>query len=127
MGMKKSVKEEVVKQFWKSIYVVLRDRYAVKGGIVIPNFCSIKPNTLAIEKRKDDPTKTVEYRLFLEDWGENVKKMKRKNPRKTDIEVLDKEEVINRYGSIEGWYKNPDGKYERRMKRTKKRNSDDVQ
>lgn len=124
--MKRNVKEEVVRQFWKSIYVLLRDRYAIKGGIVIPNFCTIKPNVLAIEKRKEDPTKSESYRSFLEDWGENVNRMKRKNPVKTDIEVLDMDEVLVKYGSLEGWYKNPEGKYERRLKRTKKRKSDDV-
>lgn len=124
--MKRSVKEEVIRQFWKSVYVVLRDRYAVKGGIVIPNFCTIKPNELAIEKRKDDETKTESYRSFLEDWGENVKRMRRKRPVVTDIEVLDMEEVLSKHGSLEGWYKNPEGKYERRLKRTKKQKSDDI-
>lgn len=125
--MKQELKEEVVKQFWKSIYVVLRDRYAVKGGIVIPNFCSIKPNESGIAKRKMDPTRMESYRLFLEDWEKNVQGMKRKRRGKSEVEILDKNDVILTYGSLEGWLLNSEGKYERIVKRTKKRNQDDVQ
>lgn len=125
--MNRELKEEVVKQFWKSIYNVLRDRYAVKGGIVIPNFCSIKPNESGIAKRKMDPTRMESYRLFLEDWEKSVQNMKRKKRGKAEIEILKKEEVISIYGGLEGWLLNPEGKYERIMKRTKKQNRDDIQ
>jgi hypothetical protein len=124
MRKKRTVEEEVVQQFWKSMYLLMRDRFAVSGGIVIPHFCSIQPNESGIIARKNNPHKSEAYRTFLADWEESVIKSQRKRPVKQQVEIRDREDVLAEYGSLDGWICNPDGKYERTVKRTKNRNHD---
>jgi len=124
MRKKRTVDEEVVQQFWKSMYLLMRDRFAVSGGIVIPHFCSIQPNLSGIIARKNNPHKTESYRTFLSDWEESVMKNERKRPEKQQVEIWDKEDVLTKYGTLDGWVCNPEGKYERTVKRTKNRKND---
>ncbi len=121
---KRTVGEEVVRQFWKSMYLLMRDRFAVSGGIVIPHFCSIQPNESGIVARKNNPNKSEAYRTFLADWEESVVKHRRKRPERRLVEVMTKEDVLAYHGTLDGWVCNREGMYERTVKRTKTRKDD---